>query len=141
LDQPFVDGFSGMGHEDSAFEIGLCENIRKRSCMVEMETGTWCISNGLDERRSANSRPMEETDAQGNVPTGDSVAWLKKEGLKVIVLWYGSRLRTRFDKSFEGVSSAELRCMYSTLLFREFSPRYHYTMRSIHGARTVSKRR
>lgn len=27
-----------MCHEDSAFEIGLCEHIGKSGCMVEMET-------------------------------------------------------------------------------------------------------
>lgn len=29
LYEPFVDGFCGMCHEDTAFEVGLCEDIRQ----------------------------------------------------------------------------------------------------------------
>jgi hypothetical protein len=38
LDEPFVDSFGRVCHEDTAFEIGLCENIWQRSSMVDMET-------------------------------------------------------------------------------------------------------
>ena len=44
LDEPFVDGFCWMCHEDSAFEVGFGKDIRKGGCMVEMETGLNTIS-------------------------------------------------------------------------------------------------
>ena len=34
LDEPFVDCFCGMSHEDATSEIGLCENVRQRGGMV-----------------------------------------------------------------------------------------------------------
>ena len=44
MNEPFVDGFGGMGHEDSTFEVGFGEDIRKGSGMVEMETGIGDVS-------------------------------------------------------------------------------------------------
>lgn len=37
MDQPFVDCLGGMSHEDSAAEVGLCENIREGGGMVKVE--------------------------------------------------------------------------------------------------------
>lgn len=37
LDQPFVDGLGGMGHEDPALEIRLAENIWKSGRVVDVE--------------------------------------------------------------------------------------------------------
>lgn len=39
LDQPFIDGFGWMCHEDSAFKVGFGEDVRESGCVVEMETG------------------------------------------------------------------------------------------------------
>jgi hypothetical protein len=38
LDEPFVDGFRWMCHEDSSFEIGFGQYIGKRSRMVDVKT-------------------------------------------------------------------------------------------------------
>lgn len=59
LDQPFVDGFGWVGHEDSAFEIGFCKDVREGGCMVEMETERFSVSFATEEERMAaraNSR-------------------------------------------------------------------------------------
>lgn len=37
LDQPFVDGLGSMGHEDSAFEVGLAENVGQCGGVVDVK--------------------------------------------------------------------------------------------------------
>ena len=39
LDQPAVDGFGGVGHEDAAFERGFAEDVWEGGDVVEVETG------------------------------------------------------------------------------------------------------
>jgi hypothetical protein len=41
-----------VGHEDSAFEVGLGQYIRESGCMVEMETGVALVSSALEGQRS-----------------------------------------------------------------------------------------
>ena len=49
LDQPFVYGFCGMRHKDTAFKVCLCENVGKRGSMVNMETGMVSSSQDISE--------------------------------------------------------------------------------------------
>ena len=44
LDEPFVNRLCRMGHEYTAAEVGLCQDIGKGRCMVEMETRSSVIS-------------------------------------------------------------------------------------------------
>ena len=37
LDEPFVNGFCGVGHEDAAAEVGLGEDVGKGGGMVEVK--------------------------------------------------------------------------------------------------------
>ena len=39
LHEPFVDRFGRVRHVDTAFEVGLCEDVREGCGMVDMETG------------------------------------------------------------------------------------------------------
>lgn len=59
LDQPFVDSFCGMRHKYTATKISLCEDIRERRGMVNMEAEGGEIrqsscSFGLSTWRSTN---------------------------------------------------------------------------------------
>ena len=47
LDQPFIDGFCGVGHEDAAAEIGLGEDVGEAHRMVEVEAINHCVSRRL----------------------------------------------------------------------------------------------
>ena len=44
LDEPFVDGFCGMGHKDTALEVGLCEDVWQRGRVIDVKTGHWLVS-------------------------------------------------------------------------------------------------
>lgn len=39
-DEPLVDGLCWMRHEDSAFEICLCQHVGQRSGMVNMKAAS-----------------------------------------------------------------------------------------------------
>ena len=48
LDQPFVDGFCGVGHENATTEIGLGQDVGEAHCVVEVEAVYLHVSiNGL----------------------------------------------------------------------------------------------
>lgn len=38
MDEPFVDGLSGVCHENAAFEVGLAEDIGEGGRVVNVET-------------------------------------------------------------------------------------------------------
>lgn len=44
LDQPLVNCFCGMGHEDTTAEVRLGEDIGKTHCVVEVETRMVSVS-------------------------------------------------------------------------------------------------
>ena len=44
LDQPAVDGFCGVGHEDAAFEGGFAQDVGEGGDVVEVETGEGFVS-------------------------------------------------------------------------------------------------
>jgi hypothetical protein len=44
LDEPFIDGFGRMCHEDAALEFGLCKDKREGGSMIQVETAAQSAS-------------------------------------------------------------------------------------------------
>lgn len=40
LDEPFVDGFRWVSHEDATLEVRVCKDVGQRGGMVNVETGS-----------------------------------------------------------------------------------------------------
>jgi hypothetical protein len=80
LDQPFVDGFGWVGHEDATFEVGLSQDVGKGGGMVEMETGVGLVSSALEEQHVAGRN--EGTKAGVDTPIHEIFAWLDGGGFE-----------------------------------------------------------
>lgn len=73
MNEPFVDGFGGVGHEYSTFEVGFGEDIRKGSGMVEMETEIGDVSSALVKECMAREIQGQRQHSMGS-PTHETFA-------------------------------------------------------------------